>query len=137
MDLYNFKIITLNVRGLRQPSKRKTIITWLDKKCSKDAIIFLQETHNVQSDIRVWEKEWTGLTFFSHGTKSSRGVITHIGSKLDIQIKDKIIDDGGRYIILSCLFHYKEFLIVNTYFPNTEKEQVEFLKMRPWSQWLS
>ena len=47
---------------------------------------------------------------------------------MDIEIIDKVIDDNGRYIIQYCSIQGSLFLFVNTYFPNTETEQVKFLK---------
>ena len=40
----DFKLLSLNVRGIRSPSKRKAIFLWLEKQ--KQDIIFLQETYS-------------------------------------------------------------------------------------------
>ena len=124
---HKFQVLTLNVRGLRQPRKRKKIYKWIENKNGKESVVFLQEAHCTYSDMKIWEKEWSGISMFSFGTKLSRGVITLFGKNLDIEIIDKVIDDNGRYIIQYCSIQGSLFLFVNTYFPNTETEQVEFL----------
>ena len=54
--------------------------------------------------------------------------MTLIGSNVEFILKDKIIDDTGRYIIICCEIQGSDFVLVNTYIPNTETEQVAFLK---------
>ena len=68
-----------------------------------------------------------GLTFFSHGTTHSAGVIIHIGKNLEFKMTDKIIDTNGRFIILLCEVQGTKCLIVNIYAPNTENLQLQFL----------
>ena len=45
-------IVTTNVRGLRENSKRKEVFLY-HKKLKHD-IIFMQETHSSSSDEHVW-----------------------------------------------------------------------------------
>ena len=51
-----------------------------------------------------------------------------ISSNVEFILKDKIIDDTGRYIIICREIQGSNFVLVNTYVPNTETEQVVFLK---------
>ena len=66
-----FKIISLNVRGLRSLKKRKAIFLWLEKQ--KSDIIFLQETYSTFEDENIWRTQWKGKLFFSHGSNHSKG----------------------------------------------------------------
>ena len=47
-----FNMISLNVRGLNNLSKRKVVLRWLAK--GKYDIILLQETHSTLELERVW-----------------------------------------------------------------------------------
>ena len=69
----NLKIITLNVRGLRDSEKRQSLIYWLKNK--QIDIAFLQETYlNVKFKSKLY-REW-GINTFHNLTdsKHSRGV---------------------------------------------------------------
>ena len=67
-----------------------------------------------------------GDLYFSHGTTNSCGVLTLVGKNVDFVLKDKIIDDLGRYVILLCEISGLTVLLLNTYAPNTESAQVTF-----------
>ena len=68
-----------------------------------------------------------GKTYYSHGTTHSCGVLTHIGKNVEFNLKDKIIDVNGRFIILLCEVQGSECLLINIYAPNTEYQQLIFL----------
>ena len=53
-----WKIISLNVRGIRDQTKRRSIFTYL--KDQKAAFYFLQETHSDSNDEAMWQSEWRG-----------------------------------------------------------------------------
>jgi len=63
----NCKIVSLNVQGIRDPTKRRGIFTYL--KDQKASFSFLQETYCESSDENVWRNKWEGEVFFSHGSK--------------------------------------------------------------------
>jgi len=52
----NFKIVYLNVRGIRDPTKRRGIFSYF--KDQKAPFYFLQETYSESSDENVWRNEW-------------------------------------------------------------------------------
>ena len=81
----NFKIISLNVRGLRSLKKRKAIFLWLEKQ--KSDIIFLQETYSTFEDENIWRTQWKGKLFFSHGSNHSKGTMILIREGLDFNPK--------------------------------------------------
>ena len=68
---FNFKLLSLNVRGIRTFEKRKAIFNWLSK--SGADICFLQETYSTRDVENIWKKQWRGNLFFSHGTCHSKG----------------------------------------------------------------
>ena len=66
----NFKIISLNARGIRDLNKRKAIFSWLQKQ--KADIAFLQETYSTPDVVEKWKFQWPGKIFYSHGTNHDR-----------------------------------------------------------------
>ena len=66
------KIISLNVRGIRDQTKRRSILTYLKEQ--KANFYFLQETYSDVNDELIWQSEWGGKILFSHGTDHSKGV---------------------------------------------------------------
>ena len=105
------------MRGLREYRKSKKIFNWVAKHGGNRRIAFLQETHSTV-DI---ETEW------SHGTSNSKGVAILFGAKLDYSIVKKIIDQNGRFILVLFLLQGNTFLLINSYAPNDEKNQVSLL----------
>lgn len=51
-----------------------------------------------------------------------------LGPKLDYKVIEKIPSNDGRLIILRIEIQGQDFVLINSYLPNTEKEQVKFLK---------
>ena len=68
-----FDVVTLNVRGLRDYTKRKKIFQYLKKQTTSKGIVFLQETHTCIKKEAQYKNMWRGTMRFSHGTTDSRG----------------------------------------------------------------
>ena len=64
LDNINFKLISLNARGIRSFDKRETIFHWLCK--SGADICFLQETYSSKDVENIWRKQRKGDMFSSH-----------------------------------------------------------------------
>lgn len=60
------KIISLNVRGIRDQTKRRSIFTYL--KDQKADFYFLQETYSDANDESMWQSEWGQDSFLSWDT---------------------------------------------------------------------
>ena len=75
-----FKLVSVNVRGIRSLEKRKTIFAWLVKQQADH--LFLQETCSTKELKNSWKMQWTGQMFFSHGFEHSRGVLILIKKTL-------------------------------------------------------
>ena len=71
-DDFNFEVITLNVRGLREFKKRRKIFDWIKKHISKESIMLLKETHSDEKIENIWTSQWHGDLRFSHGTNLAR-----------------------------------------------------------------
>ncbi|RUA07179.1 MAG: hypothetical protein DSY43_00385 [Gammaproteobacteria bacterium] len=123
----HFKMLSLNVRGLRNYEKRTTIFNWCNDQ--KADIYFLQETYSTKEVESQWRKQWRGDIFFSHGTNHSKGVTILVRDTLDFEVKNKLLDDNGRYVILDATIQNSPFLLVNIYTPNKVGEQRLFFKL--------
>ena len=88
MQLHNslskFDVFSLNVRGIRDQSKRRSVFSFL--KDQKAYIYFLQKTFSEPNDEKVWKKEWDSEVLFSHGTKHSNGVCSLINPTAQTQV---------------------------------------------------
>ena len=80
-ELFDFKLLSLNVRGVRAATKRKALFTWLSER--RYDIIFLQETYSTVDVEDIWRTQWRGKLFFAHGSNHSCGVMILVRSDLD------------------------------------------------------
>ena len=94
----NFNRLSLNARGIRDYSKRKSIFTWV--KQQNTDIVFLQETYSTPDIENEWKFQWQGKTLFAHGTNHTRGVLILFNNELHFEIKSEYIDTEGRYILV-------------------------------------
>ena len=120
----NFKLISLNVRGIRSFEKRKAVFNWLYK--SQADICFLQETYSTPEVINIWKKQWKGVTFFSHGSCHSKGTMILVKEQLDFKLISSKSDPQGRYIFLEAEIQDLPFVLLNIYAPNKCAEQCVF-----------
>ena len=122
----DLKCLSLNVRGLNKSIKRRTVFRWLHKQ--NHHIIFLQESYCSKDLEPIWENEWGGKAFFSHGTNHSKGVITLINPSVNCKVVKVTSDIQGRFIILKLSLEEKVIVLVNIYAPNDVAQQVAFFK---------
>ena len=80
-DNVDFKLISLDVRGIRSATKRKALLLWLNKQ--KADIVFLQETYCTKEVEPVCNTQWKGKMFYSHGTNHSCGVLVLVRCDLE------------------------------------------------------
>ena len=72
-----FDILSLNVRGIRNDTKRNKIFDWLKNHTSNQAVVFLQETHSTSDVENLWSNQWQfkEKIIFSHGEHNARGTL--------------------------------------------------------------
>ena len=124
MANYNFKLLSLNARGIRDYFKRKSIFTFV--KQQNTDIVFLQETYSTPDIENEWKFQWQGKMLFGHGTNHSRGVLILFNNELHFEIKSEYIDTEGRYILVKATIQDTPFLLVNLYAPTKSREQCKF-----------
>lgn len=73
------KIISLNVNGIRDLTKRNSIVIFCKRKNAD--LIFLQETHSVDSDVKFWKSQWGDQGYFCHFSQQSAGVAILLDKK--------------------------------------------------------
>ena len=119
----NLKILSLNVRGLRNAGKRKTIFLYL--KNQKASIFCLQETFSNKHDEKLWTSEWGWENLFSHGTEHARGVCVMVNPNSLFQVESVEIDQEGRFIVAKV---DEDYSIVNIYAPTDYRQQPAFIR---------
>ena len=112
------------MKGLSNFCKRRTIFLWCRKW--KADIVFLQETPSTAATDSQWRNEW-GTQFIScHGSFNWRGVTILFRNGVDCNIDQKIVDPQGRRIILKACIQEKNYVLINVYAPNKDKDLVNF-----------
>ena len=98
------KIISLNVRGIRNSIKSSSIFAYL--KDQKATFYFLQETYSESREESFWKNEWGGEIFFSHGTRHSKGACILLNPSIkENKIKNSLSDNSGRIVENNCNFY--------------------------------
>ena len=118
------KLISLNIRGISNYRKRRTIFTWCRRQ--KADIIFLQESHSTEGIEAQWKREWGAPLFCSHGASNARGVAILIRNNFDCLVEEIVADTQGRFLILKVVISGEQALLVNIYGPNRDNELASF-----------
>lgn len=120
------KILSQNVRGIRNCAKRRSIFSFL--KDQKPSFYFLQETYSDPKDESFWKSKWGGNIIFSHGSHHSRGVCILIDPLVqDTKMVYSLNDDSGRIVLINLIFKDLELSLCNIYAPNNQSDQLQFI----------
>ena len=114
MGLY-LSIITLNVNGLKAPTKRQRLAEWIQKQ--DPYICCIQETHlKTRDTYRLKVKGWRKI-FHANGIQKKAGIASLISDKIDFEIK-AVKRDKGHYIMIKGSIQEEDITIINIYAPN-------------------
>ena len=120
------KLLSLNVRGLRNREKRRSIFLYL--KNQKASVYLLQETFSNHKDEKIWSAEWGGQIFlFSHVSDHSKGVCVLIKPNCVLSAEALELDSNGRFIILRLKTGENALYVINVYAPTDKREQIDFI----------
>ena len=119
-------ILLLNVRGIRDQFKRRSIFSFL--KDFKANIYFLQETYSDLKDENIWKNEWGGEIFFSHGTNHSKGVCILINPAIHCQVDYCYSNNSGRIVLITITLGSQKLTLCNIYAPTNQTNQLEFMQ---------
>ena len=113
------KILTQNVKGLNEKSKRRGFFIYAKQKAD---IICLQETHSSDTSENFfdWDKEWGNKAHWSHANTRERGVGILIKKNSEIEIKKEFSDNNGRVIGITYMYKNETFTLINVYAPNDD-----------------
>ena len=126
------KHVTINVRGIRSPEKRRKIFHWICEK--KYDIVFLQETFLTADLKEKVDQEWKGKAIYNFSDSNhSRGVAILFSSVLNVSIVNTHKSNDGRKLLVNAKLNDKMFTFVNLYSPNNLNVQKEFYqRARTW-----
>ena len=82
------------------------MFNFLRKHSSKNAIIFLQETHSTANCEKIWTDQWASgkeKIYFSHGTSNSTGVLIAFREGLSYGIESPTYDLEEHFLILKAV----------------------------------
>jgi exonuclease III len=122
--------LSLNANGLRNDSKRKSLIRWLKiHHQAENKIVFLQETHTNSANEKSWKNDWTGDVIFSHGTNDSKGAAILLPKDTEYLEENIHRDPDGRYIVMTINVNNSEICLANAYAPTGDNipEQIQWL----------
>ena len=125
------KIITLNVRGIGDAIKRRSIFNYYK---TRGDILCLQETHSTPDVEKIWNSEFGGDGYYSHGTASSTGVCILLKKSVPFRVVKNSADLNGRIVVCeleSIDDPTKRFTICSIYGPNKDKPHfyIEMLRL--------
>ncbi|KAJ8031110.1 hypothetical protein HOLleu_27726 [Holothuria leucospilota] len=107
-----------NARGLRQLKKRRVLFSFLHR--NHFDITLIQETHSCMDDGKIWQSEWGGRIFYSHGSNSSCGVCVLFKPNLNYKVLKTHLHPHGRYIVMDFQVSDMVVTLVCIYGPNRD-----------------
>ena len=124
----NFNFLSHNVKGLQSTKKRLKLFNFLKNKVSPKAILFLQKTNSSVETEKKWIDDFKDKIYYSHGKTNSCGVLIASDGNLNICVKDKVHGNDGKVLILDATINGSDYLLINFYNANTEREQSTIIK---------
>ena len=119
-----------NVKGIQSYKKRLKLIQYFKEKIGSTGVLFLQETHSSSKVEQKWKEDFKGDVFFSHGKTNSCDVLTVYFGKETFNAKKQETDNEDCILILDVSVNDSDYIRINLYNANTEKEQINlFSKM--------
>ena len=123
---HKLKLLSLNVRGLRNISKRAAIFSFL--KIQKATIFCLQETYSSPEDEKLWSAEWGGKIIYLHETTPSKEVCILLNPTSAFKLSSIQIDPEGRFLNVKITIEENYFFTTNIFGPNNCHNQNNFIK---------
>ena len=114
-----FKVVSVNVRGLADRNKRIQVFDFY--RFNAD-FLCMQETHSIDTKEieNIWRNEWGGGAIFSHGTGSARGVAIFYKKEFQNCIKNIECDQEGRSILIDIHIDTSVMSMAVIYAPNRD-----------------
>ena len=123
----DLEIITCNVRGLGDFSKRKDIFDFLRGQSAD--VICLQEVHIASGMENLFRNQWGGRAWFSANSSMAGGVGILIQNETVCKVLIVITPDNGNTIILNIEVCEARLQIINVYGPSDRDDSAFFEKV--------
>ena len=119
------RVLTLNVRGLRNRKKRLELFKWIRK--NKYDLVALQETYILQTDINNWTRQWNGKLYATPCTTHSMGNVILMSKHFDVsEVEYTVIN--SRLQVLSFSAKDETFNVINCYGPCDDADKNDYLE---------
>ena len=92
------------------------MLEWLNNS----HIYFLQETHYSKAKFEIWNKDWSGDTFFSGNITNSEGLAILVNRKCNLKLTNKRELVIGRLITAEVKYDSKTLTSIKMYGHNTD-----------------
>ncbi len=126
-NIIDFNLLSLNVRGLTDHTRRRKLFTWL--RDLNVNIVALQETYCTVKNQTYFNSSWGGKVFHSLTNSShSRGVAILFSKTFKGNYLNSHSSADGRIVLVNFEIEEQQYSIVNIYAPNVEKDRSEFFK---------
>ena len=120
-----FTFITLNVRGLRNKTKRTSIFRWLKRE--KADFYLIQEAYCLDTDLEEWKKEWGGEMYINCCTNHSKGLLILVSPSLNSKLNHIVKDVNCRFLYINVTVNEAIYNLWNIYGPNKDNEKANFI----------
>ena len=105
-------IITLNVNGLKAPTKRHRLAEWIQKQdpyicCLQETCLRPRDTYTLK--VRGWKK-----IFHANRNQKKAGVAILLSDKINVKIKTITRDKEAHYIMIKGATQEENMTIINT-----------------------
>ena len=117
MQIFIFRVVTLNVRGAKCEAKRRAIF---DKYREITDLLILQETHSTPDEELIWRNQWGGEIIYSHGESNSHGVCVCYKKELKDCISNVYSSEDGKLIIFNLKEEDHTISVAALYAPNKD-----------------
>uniref|UniRef100_A0A8C5MTK2 exodeoxyribonuclease III n=1 Tax=Leptobrachium leishanense TaxID=445787 RepID=A0A8C5MTK2_9ANUR len=119
----DLRVITLNVRGLNHPAKRRMALHDL-QRALRSSVVFLQETHFRNDTPPTLTSRLFPDGFFSNYlTAKSRGTAILFSRDVPFQLEDQLIDPEGRYLFIKGTISDTSYTFASVYLPNMNQHR--------------
>lgn len=117
----SLKILTLNVRGLNNPVKRRAILHYLEH--SKAGICLLQETHLLPKDHHRMKSRAFPTQIFSSNPSKSAGIAILVSRSFQGRVLQKEAEIRGRLLTYQFMVGGMSFIVGSVYAPNEGQDK--------------
>ena len=114
-------MLSVNSQGLRGADERVDVLHYLDNLKAK--IVCLQDTHWLDSDIKLIKQLWQGECLINEKKTNARGVAILFKSDLENQILSSYKDTNGNVILTDLALSECKVRLINIYASNSDRPE--------------